>query len=182
MYRSSLLVTLALFCAVRIVRAQAAPSVTVDLTYGVGGHSEAAGNTWYRSEQNVHPRAAVAGVLWRHRPFAAIVTAEYVGELGAGDYLADCPPAPNGSCRKYFPRLQGSGLSVGARGAFHPFTVGLGVGRVGGFAWNAVDSDVALAISRHAAFVAAVRGAWRRGPDSSQIDFWPVNAGIRIGF
>jgi len=177
-----LVFTLALLCAGRIVRAQAASSITVDFTYGFGGHSEAAGDTWYRSENNVHPRAAVTGVLWRHRPFAAILTAEYVGQFGAGDYLTDCPPAPNGSCRKYFPPMRGRGVSVGARGTFDLLAMGIGFGRVGAFAWNAVDSDLAFTISRHTAFVAAVRGAWRRGPDSSQIDFWPVNAGIRIAF
>ena len=159
--------------------AQAAPHVTIDLSYGGGGHSESAGATWYRGDPNVHPRLAVAALSapWRH--IAGVLSLEYIGQLGAGDATSDCPLAPNGTCRKYFPRLQGRGLTLGARTTTRALTIGLGFGRVGGFRWSAVDADGEVG-GRHAGVFIAGRGAWRRGPDGRQIDFWPGNVGVRF--
>lgn len=175
-YRLAIIVS----AAASPVAAQSVAHVTVDLTYGTGGHSESAGATWYRALHNVHPRAAIAVLSspWRH--VSAVGSLEYVGQWGASDFTSDCEPSPNGTCRKYFPRLQGRGLTIGARATGGPITFSVGAGRVGGFRWSAVDSDVELRLARHVGFVMAARGAWRRGPDGKQIDFWPINTGFRL--
>jgi hypothetical protein len=160
--------------------AQSKPHVTVDATYGIGGHSESAGATWYRRDSNVDPRLAVAATTAVWRRLTAVVSAEYVGQWGAGDALSNCSPAPNGTCRKYFPRLQGAGAGVGARVTTGAFTFGTGIARVGGFRWDAVDADVDVGLGRHAGFVVAARAAWRREATADQIDFWPVNVGFRF--
>ena len=97
--------TLATACLVAAGSPLAAqlPRVSVDLTYGLGGHSEVAGNTWYRGEENNHPRAALNASVWRTGRVAAVVGTEYTGRFLSGDYTSDCPTSPNGTCRKIFP-------------------------------------------------------------------------------
>ena len=176
-----LLALVLLLCSTRAF-AQATPRLSVDLSYGFGGHSESAGSTWYRGEANVHPRLAVAATIAQRSHLAALLSAEYVGQLGAGDAIDSCSIAPNGSCRRYFPRLQGAGLTIGGRSSVGAFTFGLGLGRVGGFRWNAVDVDVDYKLADHVGFLVAGRGAWRHGPDAQQIDFWPHSIGFRLKF
>jgi hypothetical protein len=54
------------------------------------------------------------------------------------------------------------------------------VARVGGFRWDAVDADVDVRLGRHVGFVIAARSAWRREASDDQIDYWPVNVGLRF--
>jgi hypothetical protein len=175
------LVAVMMLCGGRVF-AQATPRVTVDLSYGGGGHSESAGATWYRRDSNVDPRVAVAATSSPWQFITAFLSAEYVGQWGASDFISDCVPAPNGTCRQYFPRLQGRGITAGVRAHARRLAFGLGIGRVGGFKWTAADVDAELGLGAHVGCVVAARAASRNGPDAHPIDYWPVNVGIRFTF
>lgn len=175
----ALLVTSIALCPAPLM-AQSTPRFTAELTDGSGGHSDFAGATWYRSDRNIQSRLAVALLTAPRHHLAAFISGEYAGQYGAGDELTDCEIAPNGTCRKYFPGLEGRGVIVGARAYVHDLTLGVGVGRVGGLSWDAVDGDVELGLGRHIGVVAAARRAWRSGPDAQPIAFWPFNLGSRV--
>ena len=166
----------------RTVHAQTLPDVTFDVTYGWGGHSDHAGSTWYNFEEYNHPRVAGSVNLWRVGPFGTFVTLEYIGEWLSGDQIGICNPAPDGSCRQYFPRMLGSGATAGLRATVSRVTLGAAFGRVGGGSWSSVDGEADVALASFLGAIIGARHAWRRGPAGEQIWFRPINAGLRLKF
>jgi len=165
--------------------AQAPPAWGLSLAAGAGPHNEQAGDVYYRTKSAPSARVAVSyrvgsGAV---RP---VVQTEFQPS-GPGGQLADCPFAPNGTCREYFPRQQGAGLAFGVTLAPLPtlqMTALGGGGRYGAHpnirARRFVELEVGYAVRRSLVLTAALRQMTWREPERGPHWYRPVYMGLRF--
>jgi hypothetical protein len=104
MFRILMLVVLSLMP--NMSDAQTIPFVAVELAGGTGSHTERAGDTWFReAHKEIFHAGAIVRLTTIGPRFATIGRIEY-NSGGMADQTSDCPPAPNGTCRRYFPKTE----------------------------------------------------------------------------
>ena len=156
--------------------------VVVDAVLGGGARSEYADGVWYRGNATPYGRLALTLQVPVQSRVAALLTLERAGNIETGDHLADCPPAPDGSCRLYFPPVAGYSLGLGARGLLlrrAELGVGSGVSLTGPHG-HYFRADVGLQATRHLAAVAGLDYRVVRRSDNARLWWRPVFFGARF--
>ena len=164
-----------------VLTAQDVRPVTVEVAAGSGPHTERSGDTWFRDTHNGILRVGGAFRLPTvSNRFAAVARVDY-NVPGMGDRLADCPPAPNGTCRKYFPETDGFSLGAGVLTSVMPRAL-LGVSF--GFFRSAANRYVALSASYEVAKHLAALVEWRyidlEYSDDGRVSYRPIQVGVRV--
>jgi hypothetical protein len=113
--RFALLAIIALALGAHVARAQTVPLLSADLDVGGGSTSPRAGDIYFRSTDAMMIATDLAirlGNAGRTRP-VLIIGYSYRGF--AGDHTSDCPLAPNGGCKGWFPDTFGLSIALGVR-------------------------------------------------------------------
>jgi hypothetical protein len=163
------------------VHAQAIGRVSFEVAAGGGPNSERSGETWFRDTQSAILRAgATVRFATIGDRVAAIARVDYDAPA-MGDRLTDCEPAPNGSCRAYFPDM--SGFAIGAGAVMAP-TSRLLIGASGGVFRALANRYVALDVSydmfRHVAAITEWRYMSRQFGVAGRVSFRPIQIGARV--
>ena len=161
--------------------AQSLPQWSLEAVVGSGRHNDRAGAIYFRDDRSQVVRVAFDYRLGGAALVAPYVTAEY-SVPGNGDQIANCLPAPNGTCRQYFDGNGGGGIGVGARGGVARKAVlgGLvGIGRYDDRIRRFVEAEAMLRLGRHAGVVGTARyESWSR--DGTSYWFVPLSLGLQI--
>src|SRR5688572_22230743 len=111
-FRVALVVGL-VFTSARVAIAQEINRIAIDFSMGSGPHTERVRDTWFRKPHSEIFRAGGAvRLMTLANRFAPLLRVDLFSG-GMADQLSDCPPAPNGSCRRYFPKADGTAYGVG---------------------------------------------------------------------
>lgn len=161
--------------------AQTMPFVAVELARGTGSHTERAGDTWFReAHKEIFHAGAIVRLATLGSRFATIGRIEY-NFGGMADQTADCPPAPNGTCRQYFPKTEGWAGGVGLTMALRSrLNVEVGVGAIQSSANRYVSAGASVPFGNHFAAMAEWRYFSLRYADDRRVTFRPIQAGIRL--
>ena len=161
-------------------QARSRPHWSIAVALGAGRHTDRAGDVYYEfSTSNTGQLAAAyrfgAG---RVRP---VLRAELLTE-GPGSDWADCPPAPNGSCRRDFPAPDGVGAALGVAYEVVPRVeagVLAGAGRYDATTRGFVEAEGALGVTRHVAITVSIRQMTWSEPRLGRHWYRPVHFGLR---
>ena len=182
MRRSTLVLWAALLASPHVAAAQAParPRWAVALSLGAGSHTDRAGEVYYGSSTSNTGQLSAA-----YRFGAGVVRPMLRAELlteGPGSDWTDCPPAPNGSCRRDFPAPDGVGAAAGVAYAPTPrleASILAGAGRYDATTRGFLEAEGALGVTRRAAITVAVRQmAWDE-PGLGRHWYRPVHFGLR---
>jgi hypothetical protein len=157
--RLALLAVLALALRAHDGGAQSVPAVSADLTAGAGSTSTHAGDTWFRAANAGMVSADLAVRIGGAARTRVVVVLGYSLDVASGDHLTDCPLAPNGGCKGYFPNTFGPSIGVGLRQALgQRGLVGVSAG-VASYASQArfAEVDASWRIVSHLAIVGEFR-------------------------
>jgi hypothetical protein len=101
----------------RVTSAQEVPRLTFDLGMGSGPHTERVDAHWFKKDHNAifHVGGAVRVATFAKR-FGAIVRYDY-SSGGMADQISICEPAPDLTCRQYFPKTEGPSIGAGVASA-----------------------------------------------------------------
>ena len=159
----------------------ARPHWSIGLALGAGSHTGRAGEVYYGSSTSNTGQLSVA---YRFGAGAArpILRAELLTE-GPGSDWEDCPPAPNGSCRRDFPAPDGVGAAAGVAYAPTPrVEIGVlaGVGRYDATTRRFVEAEGALGVTDRVAATVAIRHMVWDEPGLGRHWYRPVHLGLRV--
>lgn len=162
--------------------AQGVPGWAVGLDAGSGPRTEQAGDTYYR-----YDRATTLRLTGQFRvaSFGFVAPVLHLEGVygGEGDFLDDCPFAPNGTCRKYPPANSGWGIGAGLAVAPVRFVEGsvvVGRGRYDGTGRNFLATRLALVPLRHLALTASLTHMTWKERGGYPHWFRPLQFGLRI--
>ena len=113
--RLALVAVCAIALSSRDARAQTVPLISGEVTIGAGSTSSHGGNTWFRTASSTSLSTELAiriGGVGRTRVVAVL---GYSPDAFPTDHATDCPLAPNGTCKGYFPNTHGPEIGVGLR-------------------------------------------------------------------
>jgi hypothetical protein len=164
----------------RVTSAQEVPLFTFDVAMGSGPHTDRVGATWFRKDHNYiyHVGGAVRLARFAER-FGAIVRVD-LSSGGMADQLADCPPAPDGSCRRYFPKTGGPSIGAGVASAvFSDVFVEATAGVIRSTNNRYVGVAASYRLGGHLALVADWR-YFSREYGAERVWYRPLQVGIRI--
>ena len=182
MKKSIVVLLAALLAAPRVADAQAPsrPRWSIAVALGAGPHTDQAGEVYYESPISNTGQLSVA-----HRFGAGVVRPMVRVELlteGPGSDWADCPLAPNGSCRRDFPAPDGVGAAAGVAYELTSrveASLLAGAGRYDSTTRGFLEAEGALGITRHVAITVAIRQmAWDE-PGLGRHWYRPVHFGLR---
>ena len=164
-----------------VALAQRVPLIAVEVAAGTGSHTESSGETWFREPNKaiVHiggvVRIANAGPR-----FATIGRIEYNSGGIAGD-TSDCLLAPNGTCRRYFPKTEGWAGGFGLAAVMTSrLNVEIGIGAIRSTANRYVTAGASFALASHFAVLAEWRYFDLQYAGDRRVSFRPIQAGIRV--
>ena len=161
----------------------ARPSFSADVELGGGARTGYADGTWFRGEEKTpFGRIALAAAYPANSRIRAVFGVDRSGTTEMGDHTSDCPLAPNGACRRYFPALAGYAASLGLRAAVAPRVdvgIGAGLGSMSGRA-TILDADLAIGLTHHLAAVAALRQIVVDHSSGHRLWWRPISGGLRI--
>lgn len=166
---------------VRHIQSQTVPAISGDLTIGAGPTAEHIGDTFFRTSSATMFRADLAVRLGGAGQTRVVAVLGYSFDLFPADQLTDCPLAPNGTCKSYFPNTFGPSIGVGLRHAFGNLSQ---VGATIGVAWYSSQArfaalDASFRISPHFSLVG--RASYIDMPlGTHRAWFEPLSAGVRI--
>lgn len=103
--------------ATRNADAQSVPLVAVDVAAGSGSTSSHANELWFRSSHTGMASADVAVRLGSVGATRGVLVVGYSATTDPSSVTADCPLAPNGSCKVPFPSTHGALVGLGLRQA-----------------------------------------------------------------
>jgi hypothetical protein len=155
--------------------------VSADVMVGSGLHTEQAGNVWYHYNRSMFGSVAIALTFpgrGRLHPLLGFDRSSTI----AGDAVAICGLAPNGTCRQYFPGLAGYSAGAGIRAhLINALALDLsgGLGSMSGPSRH-VAANLAFALSRHARIVAGARYIVIHHSSGNKLWWFPVSAGLRV--
>jgi hypothetical protein len=182
MKKSIVVLLAALLASPRVADAQAPsrPRWSMAVALGAGPHTVQAGEVYYESSISNTGQLSVA-----HRFGAGVVRPMVRVELlteGPGSDWADCPLAPNGSCRRDFPAPDGVGAAAGVAYELTSrveASLLAGAGRYDSTTRAFLEAEGALGITRHVAITVAIRQmAWDE-PGLGRHWYRPVHLGLR---
>jgi hypothetical protein len=104
-----------LMIGARDIRAQSVPLVSADFEVGRGWTSSRAGDTYFRESGGGMIEGDLTVRLGGPGATRPVIVAGYSSDVFAGDYTLDCPIAPNGGCKAWFPRTFGPTVGLGLR-------------------------------------------------------------------
>lgn len=174
---------LALAVAARSLGAQEqeeGPRWAVGVAIGDGPHTTHVGETYFRKDVTPTTRLSVARIGEGGR-VRVVLRAEVVPAWGL-DRTDDCPIAPNGGCREYFPDNHGGGVSIGADARLLSrlsSTLLIGGGRYGGRTRAFGELEMAVGIGSQFMLTAASRHMTWNEPDIGRLWYRPIYAGVR---
>jgi hypothetical protein len=102
---------------------------------------------------------------------------------GPGSDWTDCPPAPNGSCRRDFPAPDGVGAAAGIAYELMPrveTSVLAGVGRYDSTTRGFLEAEGALGITHRFAITVSIRQMTWDEPALGRHWYRPVHLGLRV--
>jgi hypothetical protein len=179
--RRSFILVLALAVIPRDVRAQDVPLVAGDLTVGSGATSTHVGATWFRSTTAAMVNADLAIRLGGSGTTRAVLVLGYSIDAAPSDQADDCPLAPNGTCKSYFPNTFGPSVGVGLRQALGSgglLGATVGVASYSGQAAFA-EADASWRFAPHLAVLAEFRYV-NMAFSGQRVWFDPLSAGVRL--
>ena len=161
--------------------AQTVPLLSGDLTAGAGSTTEHVGNTWFRTSSSSMTSADLAVRIGGAGQLRPVVVAGYSFNAFGADQTSDCPLAPGGGCKVYFPRTFGPSIGVGLRDAISErFLLGVTAG-IASFTNQARFAEVAASwrLITHLAVVGKFR--YFDMPYVGQhVWFAPITVGARL--
>ena len=113
--RLSLLAVIALSFGAHDGRAQSVPALSGDLDVGWGSTSARAGDVYFRGSNAALASTDLAIRLGGAGHTRPVLILGYSFQGLAGDRTTDCPLAPNGGCKEYFPNTYGPSIALGLR-------------------------------------------------------------------
>jgi hypothetical protein len=152
----------------------------VGVAIGDGPHTTRVGDTYFREDVTPTTRLSIAR-LGEGGRVRVVLRAEFVPAWGL-DRTDDCPIAPNGGCREYFPDNDGGGVGVGADARLLSrlsSTVLIGGGRYGGSTRAFGELEMAVGFGSHLMLTAASRHMTWKEPDIGRLWYRPIYAGVR---
>jgi hypothetical protein len=159
------------------------PSFSADLELGGGARTGHADGIWFRGEEKTpFGRVAIATEYPATSRVRAVLTVDRSGTTEMGDHTSDCPLAPNGACRRYFPTLVGYAATLGLRGTlFSRIDAGVaaGLGSMSGRT-KVLDADLALRLSKHVGAVTGLRQIVVNHTSGHRLWWRPISVGVRI--
>jgi hypothetical protein len=164
----------------KLLGAQEFPRVAVEFAAGKGSHSARSGETWFRDSVGGIVRVGGLIRLLSFGRVAAVARLDY-NMPSMADAITDCRPAPNGSCRRYFPTTDGGSVGVGAIVATLPH---LRLGGSAGFfrsranPYTAVNASLQLA--KHFDAVTELRYFTLPFESGPRVWFRPLELGFRV--
>jgi hypothetical protein len=175
------LLGLAISLAPTVALAQKVPLIAVEVAAGTGSHSESSGQTWFREpHKEIFHIGSVVRLVHARPRFAAIGRLEY-NSGGMADQTSDCPLAPNGTCRRYFPKTEGWAGGLGLAAAITSrLNIELGIGAIRSTANRYVSAGASVAFATHFAALAEWRYFDLQYAGDRRVSFRPVQAGIRV--
>jgi hypothetical protein len=179
MYRGFLSVLVGAFPT--LAAAQNIPVVAVEVAAGTGSHSERSEETWFRNaHKQIFHIAGIVRLATGGSRFATVGRIEY-NSGGMADETSDCPLAPDGSCRRYFPKTEGwtGGLGLAAV-LTSRLNLEVGAGVIQSIANRYVSAGVSFALGSHFGVLAEWRQFDLVYAGDRRIWFRPIQAGIRF--
>jgi hypothetical protein len=162
--------------------AQQLPRATFEVTYGNGPHAARYGETYFRTRSLWMLRLGTTVRMWPGNPRIAPVIDVSYSVPRASFKREDCPAAPNGTCRRYFPQTGGSLFGVGIQAMpARRLTLGGTVGLFGPGRTRYLGVNAGWPVSRRITGVVD----WRdlRVPyEDGHLPFRPLQAGLRAVF
>lgn len=176
----ALVMLVALSACAPAVNAQPVPRVMLEVAYGQGAHSQRNGSAWFRTNKRGMLRVGGYVRAWpADSRFAPTLELGY-SVPSMADKTDDCPLAPDGSCRVYFPKTDGAFLGVGAHGLALPgIMIGASIGVFGADRGQYVSLNAAWRMRRHLGLVAD----WRHiqvAHEGGKLAYRPVQLGLRL--
>jgi hypothetical protein len=165
----------------RVLTAQEVPRFTFDVAMGSGPHSERVAAHWFKKDHNVifHLGGAVRLATFAKR-FGAIMRVD-LNSGGMADNIGVCEPAPDGTCRQYFPKTGGPSIGVGVASAvFSDVFVETTVGVIRSTTNRYVGVAASYRLGGHLGLVADWRYFSREYSPDERVWYRPLQFGIRI--
>jgi hypothetical protein len=164
-------------------RAQSVPALSVDLDAGGGSTSSRAGDNYFRATNSAWVGADLAIRLGGAGELRPVVVLGYNFKGLAGNQNTDCPLAPNGGCKIYFPGTYGPSIGVGLRQALGKWAlVGVTAG-VASYVGQArfAEIDASLRVAPHLSVVSEFRYI-DLPVGSARAWFTPLTLGARLSW
>ena len=163
------------------LRAQSLPSLTIEAAAGAGHHTNQSGAVWYYDDALPITRVAIGYRIAQWTHLGAYAKAEYTGDL-AGDQLAICKIAPNGSCYEHFESNLGIAASLGLRralGSRASLGAALGLGNYSDHLRGYGEAEATFAGGSHVA--ALVTARYMRWSSAGQALWYaPITLGVQL--
>lgn len=167
--------------------AQGVPPVSLELTGGSGSHTLHTAHLYYREDPTALARVSAALRLGRSGAVRPVLMLDYSPGCsfgwGCGE-KADCPIAPDGSCREWFSDPNGNAVGLGLAAAWLPgviATVGAGVTHYSRTSHGRyVDANVSVSPFPHVALVGDARRITALDWKGDRVWFAPLSLGVRV--
>jgi hypothetical protein len=182
-FNAALSVSFALLLDAQHARAQNVPAVSVDFDAGSGSTSSGAGDNYFRTTNSAWISADLAIRVGGAGPLRPVVVVGYSFRGLAGDQTTDCPLAPNGGCKIYFPSTYGPSIGVGLRQALGKWVLLGATAGVASYASEArfAEFDASLELAPHLAVVSEFRYI-DLPVGSARAWFTPLTFGARLSW
>jgi len=162
-------------------RAQSVPLISADFDVGRGWTSPRAGDTYFRETGGGMIEGALTVRFGGSGSTRPVIVVGYSSDVLAGDHTSDCPLAPNGGCKAYFPGTFGPSVGLGLRQMLGE-RVMLGVtGGVASFSSRAEFAEAEASLKIVAHFAVVGKFAYYSMPFAgTRVSFSPLTFGVRV--